>query len=200
MRVLSICLGFLATAVAGPALAHTGPELAHIGVAGGLWSGLLHPLLGLDHLVAMVAVGLWASQLGRPAIWILPACFMALMALGGLLGMTGVQLPGTEWVIAISAVVLGLAVAMGARAPAWAAAAIVGLFAVFHGHAHGAEMPGSANALAYGVGFVAATGLLHGTGIMAGMLARWPAGARTVRAMGAAVAGLGATVLLTQPL
>jgi len=178
--------------VSGPATAHT-----EAGVPGGLLSGFLHPLTGLDHLVAMVAVGLWGAQLGKPGIWVLPICFPAVMALGGVLGILGVPLPASELVVALSALVLGFAVAMALRVPFWAAAAVVGVFAVFHGYAHGAEMPGAANALAYGVGFVVATGTLHAAGILIGVLTRWPAGAQAVRALGAAIAGLGGVFLLS---
>jgi len=178
--------------ISGPAAAHT-----EVGVPGGLLSGFLHPLTGLDHLVAMVAVGLWGAQLGKPGIWVLPICFPAVMALGGVLGILGVPLPATELVVALSALVLGFAVAMALRVPFWAAAAVVGVFAVFHGFAHGAEMPAAANALAYGVGFVVATGTLHAAGILIGVLTRWPAGAQAVRALGAAIAGLGGVFLLS---
>ncbi len=178
--------------ISGPAAAHT-----EVGVPGGLLSGFLHPLTGLDHLVAMVAVGLWGAQLDKPGIWVLPICFPAVMALGGVLGILGVPLPATELVVALSALVLGFAVAMALRVPFWAAAAVVGVFAVFHGFAHGAEMPAAANALAYGVGFVVATGTLHAAGILIGVLTRWPAGAQAVRALGAAIAGLGGVFLLS---
>jgi urease accessory protein len=178
--------------VSGPAAAHT-----EVGVPGGLLSGFLHPLTGLDHLVAMVAVGLWGAQLGRPGIWVLPICFPAVMALGGVLGILGIPLPATELVVALSALVLGFAVAVVLRVPFWAAAAVVGVFAIFHGYAHGAKMPGAANALAYGVGFVVATGTLHAVGILIGVLTRWPTGAQAVRALGAAIAGLGGVFLLS---
>jgi urease accessory protein len=179
---------------AGPAAAHT-----EAGVPGGLLSGFLHPLSGWDHLVAMVAVGLWGAQLGKPGIWVLPVCFPAVMAVGGVLGVVGVSLPATELVIALSALVLGLVVAMALRLPFWAAAVVVGVFAAFHGYAHGREMPGASNALAYGVGFVCATGMLHAAGILFGTLTRWPAGAWAVRAVGVAIAGLGGIFLLSMP-
>jgi len=187
----SLILGALLL-VSGPAAAHT-----EVGVPGGLLSGFLHPLTGLDHLVAMVAVGLWGAQLGKPGIWVLPICFPTVMALGGVLGILGVPLPATELVVALSALVLGFAVAMALRVPFWAAAAVVGVFAVFHGYAHGAEMPGAANALAYGVGFVVATGTLHAVGILIGVLTRWPTGAQAVRVLGAAIGGLGGVFLLS---
>ncbi|TVZ37565.1 urease accessory protein [Alteromonadaceae bacterium 2753L.S.0a.02] len=164
---------------------------AETGVAGGLLSGLMHPLRGLDHLVAMVAVGLWGAQLRNPAIWLLPITFPVVMACGGLLGLAGVPLPGIELGIALSALALGIMVALSARPPLWVAALLVGGFAVFHGHAHGTELPASANALAYGVGFVTSTGLLHVCGIVLGVLTRWPAGAKLVRVLGGLIALLG---------
>ncbi len=191
-RLAPAALAALLLLAAGPAFAHT-----EAGVPGGLLSGFLHPLTGLDHLVAMVAVGLWGAQLGRPGIWVLPITFPAVMALGGVLGITGVPLPATEVVVALSAVVLGFAVALSLRVPFWAAAVVVGVFAIFHGYAHGSEMPGASNALAYGLGFVTATGLLHAAGILTGVLTRWPAGAYAVRALGAGIAGLGGLFLLS---
>ncbi|MBA55092.1 MAG: Ni/Fe hydrogenase [Pseudomonadales bacterium] len=173
--------------MAGTASAHT-----ETGVAGGLISGFLHPLFGLDHLIAMVAVGLWGAQLERPAIWLLPITFPAVMAVGGLLGVAGVALPGIEIGIALSALALGTMVATNARPPLWIAAVLVGFFAVFHGHAHGAELPTAANPLAYGVGFITCTGLLHLSGILLGTLTRWPAGRQAIRGLGGLIAALGA--------
>jgi urease accessory protein len=141
----------------------------------------MHPILGLDHLVAMVAVGLWGAQLGRPAIWALPITFPTVMAMGGLMGVLGVPAPLIEVGVAASAVVLGVLVAANARPALWVAALIVGAFAVFHGHAHGPELPEAANPLAYGVGFVLASGLLHLSGIIIGLLVRWPAAGRSAR-------------------
>ncbi len=176
----------------GPAAAHT-----EVGVAGGLLSGFFHPLFGLDHFVAMIAVGLWGAQLGAPGIWVLPICFPTVMAVGGLLGVIGVPLPLTELVIAASALVLGFAVATALRLPFWAAAIVVGVFAVFHGYAHGLELPGAANPLAYGVGFVVATGMLHASGILIGVLTRWRIGAQAVRVLGVAIASLGGLFLIS---
>jgi len=162
------------------------------GVAGGLISGLLHPLLGPDHLIAMVAVGLWGAQLQRPAIWLLPITFPAVMAFGGLLGMAGMPLPGIEIGIGLSALALGIMVALRVRPPLWVAALLVGCFAIFHGHAHGVELPVAANPLAYGVGFIVCTGLLHLAGILLGSLNHWPAGDKAVRGLGGVIATLGA--------
>ncbi|HLT01527.1 MAG TPA: HupE/UreJ family protein [Geminicoccaceae bacterium] len=166
--------------------------LAHqAGAAGGLASGFAHPILGADHLVAMVAVGLWGAFLGQPAIWLLPVVFPFVMALGALLGINGVALPAVEMSIAGSALAFGAVVALALRPPLWLAAVLVGAFALFHGHAHGTELPQAVNPLAYGVGFVVATGLLHLSGITLGLLARWPAGVRVVRFAGIAIACAG---------
>ncbi|MDU3046280.1 HupE/UreJ family protein [Bradyrhizobium sp.] len=175
------------------------PGFAHeqTGVGGGLAAGLLHPLTGLDHLVAMVAVGIWGAQLGGAAIWVLPIVFPLVMALGAVVGILKIGLPVPELVIALSALVLGLAVALRVRAPFVLAAAVVAVFAIFHGHAHGAELPSAANPLAYGCGFVVATGLLHAFGITIGALARWPGGERVIQGAGAAIAALGGYFLVT---
>jgi urease accessory protein len=172
-----------------PAFAHTGSG------SGGFVGGFLHPVFGPDHLVAMLAVGLWGAFLGPPAIWLLPIVFPLVMAGGGVMGILGVPLPGVEIGIAISAIVLGLMVALAARPPLWVAAVLVGAFAIFHGHAHGAELPPGTDAVAFSVGFVVATGLLHLTGIAFGLLARWPAGRLTVRAAGGAIALAGLAFL-----
>lgn len=164
---------------------------AETGVAGGLVSGFLHPIYGLDHLVAMVAVGLWGAQLGNPSIWILPITFPLVMAIGGLMGVANVLIPGIELGIALSALALGAMVALHAKPPLWVAACLVAIFAIFHGHAHGTELPAAANPLAYGVGFVVCTGLLHLSGIVLGILVHSPTGAKVVRLLGGAIAALG---------
>lgn len=158
------------------------------GAAGGFASGLLHPVTGLDHVVAMVAVGLWGGFLGKRAMWALPVIFPMVMALGGALGVAGVPLPFVEIGIALSGVVLGLMVAFTVKPPLWVAGVIVGVFAIFHGHAHGTELPEAASPLTYAIGFVIATGLLHLAGIAFGLLAKWPGGMIAVRAGGAAIA------------
>jgi urease accessory protein len=158
------------------------------GLAGGFFSGLMHPVLGPDHVIAMVAVGLWGAFLGKPAIWLLPIVFPMVMAFGGALGVAGIPVPAVETGIAVSAIVLGAMVAFAARPPIWVAAVIVAAFAIFHGHAHGTELPGAANPLAYSLGFVIATGLLHLCGIAFGALAHWPAGKVAVRAGGGLIA------------
>ncbi|CCD94810.1 conserved membrane hypothetical protein [Bradyrhizobium sp. ORS 375] len=185
-------------AVAPLLLLTASPGLAHeqTGVSGGLANGLLHPLTGLDHLVAMVAVGIWGAQLGGVAIWVLPIVFPLVMAFGAVLGILKIGLPVPELVIALSGLILGLAVALRVRVPFAAAAAIVAVFAIFHGHAHGVELPTAANPLAYGCGFVVATGLLHACGITIGALARWPVGERVIQGVGAAIAALGGYFLV----
>jgi urease accessory protein len=167
-------------------LAHTGE-----GVVGGFLSGVTHPIFGFDHVVAMIAVGLWGAFLGQPAIWLLPVVFPVVMAFGGLAGVLGMPLPGVETGIALSALALGSMVALALRPPLWVAAILVGAFAIFHGHAHGTELPAAASPLAYGVGFVIATGLLHLSGIALGLLGRWPIGLRAVRVGGGLIACAG---------
>jgi urease accessory protein len=161
------------------------------GTVWGFTSGFIHPLTGLDHITAMVAVGLWGAFLGAPAMWVLPVVFPMVMAFGGALGVLGVPVPGVETGIALSSVILGLVVAFAVRPPLWVAALIVGTFAIFHGHAHGAEMPKAANAATYAIGFVIATGLLHLSGIALGLLVRWSWGKKLVRVGGVAIALVG---------
>src|SRR6266540_5628992 len=177
--------------VAAPSFAHTGD-----GFSGGFSGGFGHPIFGPDHVAAMVAVGLWGAFLGPPAIWLLPIVFPLVMAFGGVLGILGVPLPGVETAIAMSAVVLGLMVALAARPPLWVAAVLVGAFAIFHGHAHGAELPAGADAVAYSLGFVIATGLLHLAGVAFGLTAGWPAGRIAVRTAGGAIALAGIAFLV----
>lgn len=165
------------------------------GAIGGFTSGFSHPLTGLDHVAAMVAVGLWGAFLGGRAMWMLPVVFPVVMAFGGALGVLGVPFPGIETGIALSGVVLGFMVAFAVKPPLWIAAAIVGCFGLFHGHAHGTELPESANALAYSIGFVICTGLLHLSGIALGLLVRWPWGRIVVRAGGFAIAAVGLAFL-----
>ena len=143
----------------------------------------------------MVAVGLWGAFLGPPAIWLLPITFPMVMALGGAIAILGVPVPGVEIGIASSAIVLGGMIALAARPPLVVAALIVGAFAIFHGHAHGAELPPGTDAVAFSVGFVMATGLLHLAGIAFGLLTRWPAGRIGVRAAGVGIALVGALFL-----
>ena len=161
------------------------------GQAAGFLSGLGHPVSGLDHVLAMVAVGLWGAQLGVPAIWMLPVMFPLVMAFGGLLGLLGVPVPGVELGIAASAILLGAMVATESRPPLWLAVLLVAFFAVFHGHAHGTELPSGQSGLLYSVGFVVATGCLHATGIAIGLIHRWGSGRIALRGAGAAVSAAG---------
>jgi urease accessory protein len=164
--------------------------LAHIqaGEAAGFLSGVRHPVSGWDHVLAMIAVGLWGAQLGSPALWLLPVTFPMVMALGAMMGLLGIPLPGVEIGIALSAIVLGTMVFTEKRTPLWVAACVVGFFAVFHGHAHGTELPAGQSGLLYSAGFVMATGCLHGVGIAIGIIHRWSAGRSILRVTGAFIA------------
>jgi urease accessory protein len=191
LLVLSLALA-TAAATASGAAAHT------FGAQGaGFAQGFAHPFGGIDHLLAMVAVGLWAAQRGGRALWAVPAAFVAMMALGGIAGALGLTLPLVELGIAVSLVVLGLAVTLSIRLPVAASALLVGLFALFHGHAHGSELPETASALAYGIGFVAATASLHGIGIATGVLLKRDAGRLLVRLGGAGIAATGLLLAAT---
>lgn len=165
------------------------------GAAAGLLAGLVHPVLGLDHVLAMLAVGVWGAQLGAPHVWTLPVAFPLVMALGGALALAGVHLPAVELGIALSAIVLGLLVLREARPPVGVAAAVVGAFALFHGHAHGTELPEGSSGLLYSAGFVVSTGTLHALGIALGLLHRFEAGRLALRAGGALVAAGGCAFL-----
>lgn len=158
------------------------------GEAAGFLTGLHHPIAGLDHVLAMVAVGLWGVQLGAPAVWLLPVAFPMVMAVGGMLGLMGVPLPGIEYGIAASAIMLGAAVMFEIRPPLAVAGLVVSVFAIFHGHAHGTELPPGASALLYSMGFVMATGCLHAAGIGIGTIHRWSWGQAVLRVAGAVVA------------
>jgi len=163
------------------------------GITGGFVSGFTHPIFGWDHVAAMVAVGLWGAFLGMPALWLLPVVFPVVMAVGGALGVLGIDLPHVETVIAASAIVLGVCIATALRPPLWVAAIVVAAFAIFHGHAHGTELPDAANPFAYAGGFVLGTGLMHIAGIAIGYLVRWSWGVKIVRGLGGviAIAGIG---------
>ena len=171
------------------ALLPTQAAFAHTqkGEAIGFLTGLEHPISGLDHVLAMVAVGLWGAQLGSPTIWVLPVAFPLVMAFGGMLGLMGIRLPGIEYGIAASAILLGAVVMLNVRPPLGWAAALVGMFAIFHGHAHGTELPAGQSALLYSMGFVIATGSLHALGIAIGTVHRWAWGQIFVRFAGALI-------------
>ena len=164
---------------------------AHTGHATGtVWAGLVHPF-GLDHLLAMVAVGLWGAVLGAPALWLLPVAFPMVMAFGALFGLLQLPLPGVEVGIALSALVLGVLVMLQKRLPLALAATLVGVFALFHGYAHGLELPDGADALLFSLAFVVATGLLHLVGIVLGEARQLPWGQRFVQLSGAVIAVVG---------
>lgn len=182
MRYVAL-LSTLTALLASGAAAHTGEA-----AGGGFVTGFLHPVLGWDHVAAMVAVGLWGAFLGPPAVWLLPVTFPLVMAIGGALGVAGVQVPGVEVGIAASALIIGAAVMLALRPPLVVAAVVVGFFAIFHGHAHGTEMPQAASPMAYAAGFVIGTGLLHLAGISLGLLTQSRAGAMAVRGLGAIIA------------
>ncbi len=184
-----VVVSFLALAPA----AHAHVEQAQ---AAGFFTGFGHPISGLDHVLAMIAVGLWGAQLGAPALWLLPVTFPMVMALGGMVGLLGIALPGVEAGIAASAILLGLAVMSELRPPFAAAIVLVAIFGVFHGHAHGTELPIGQSALAYSMGFVIATGCLHGVGIAVGLIHGRPWGQRLLRVAGAGVALAGVVFML----
>lgn len=183
-------LAALTCALAAPAFAHTGhPE------GSGFSAGLLHPLLGADHLATMVAVGLWAAFLGGRAVLALPIAFPVAMAAGAGLGTAGLSLPALEAGIAASVLVIGLCAALALRAPVWLASGAVGIFALYHGAAHGAEMPASAYWASYAAGFLLATAMLHVAGLGLGLLGRSPAGRIAARATAGLIAVAGAGFL-----
>ncbi|OGS81692.1 MAG: urease accessory protein UreJ [Gallionellales bacterium GWA2_59_43] len=178
VRAASLTLLFASV----PSLAY-----AHPGEAGGLAHGLAHPFIGLDHLCAMVAVGLWAAQMGGRAAWLVPLSFVAVMALGGLLGMAAIAVPFVETGIVMSLLTLGVLIAAAVRLPLALSAIVVGVFALFHGYAHGTATSPGASAFAYALGFMSASALLHLSGYAFGMLVR----AQLLRFAGAAVAMTG---------
>jgi len=163
--------------------------LAHVesGQAGGFLSGLSHPVSGLDHVLAMVAVGLWGAQLGAPAMWMLPVAFPMMMAFGGMLGLMGIPVPGIEVGIAVSGIVLGALILGETKMPLIGALLVVAFFAIFHGHAHGTELEAGQNAMLYSLGFVLCTGTLHGIGITVGLVHRWQFGRLALRGAGSIV-------------
>jgi urease accessory protein len=174
--------------IAAPTLASAHPQ---VGQATGFMTGFLHPVTGLDHIIAMVAVGLWGAQLGAPAIWMLPVTFPIVMAFGGFLGLIAVPIPGVEIGIALSGILLGAAVMTESRPPLWIAAALIAAFAICHGHAHGAELPAGTSGLTYSIGFVVATGILHALGIGIGTIRGLSYGRLALRALGGVISGCG---------
>jgi urease accessory protein len=182
---LTFALGAL---LALPSVAH-----AHVGVGStvGFWEGVAHPFSGLDHICAMVGVGLWAAQRGGRAIWLMPIAFVLVMAAGGILGMAHIFIPFVEPGIIASVFVLGLLLAAAIRLPLVASACLVCVFALFHGHAHGAEMPSSVGGLAYGVGFIASTLILHSCGVGLGIATQRTGSGWLTRCAGGAMIACG---------
>lgn len=171
---------------------------AHAGdrSAGGFISGLAHPVVGPDHLLVMLAVGIWATQMGQRSIWAVPLAFVGAMALGGAMGVAGQALPFNETGIAVSVLVAGVLIVAAARLPLIAGIAVAGLFAALHGHAHGTEMPGSVSGIAYGIGFILSTASLHFCGIGFGLLMRRIAMPQITRAAGVFIAAFGGYLCL----
>ncbi len=182
----TVCLILLSLICAQSAWAHI-----EGGQAAGFLTGLQHPWSGLDHILAMVAVGLWGAQLGSPALWMLPVAFPIMMAVGGMLGLIGIPVPGVEIGIALSAIVLGAMVLAEVRPKLVIAVVMVGVFAIFHGHAHGTELPAGQSGLLYSMGFVIATGCLHGVGVALGLVNALPIGKFVMRGAGSFIAVMG---------
>ncbi|MGX8010946.1 HupE/UreJ family protein [Mesorhizobium sp. ORM8.1] len=178
---LAVGLAFISTPTAVQA------HIIHSG-SGGFGSGFEHPLTGLDHFLAMFAVGLWGAQIGGRSIWTLPVAFPLIMVLGGIAGIAGIPLPGVEIGIALSIVALGLAIACAWRPAEWIALLLIAVFAICHGHAHGAELPNAADPADYAIGFVIATGLIHLLGIGVGLVLGKPFGGRLSQALGGLIA------------
>ncbi|HEU0220143.1 MAG TPA: HupE/UreJ family protein [Gallionella sp.] len=179
MRLLAAALALL------PSLAH-----AHVGIgeASSFMHGLSHPAGGLDHVCTMLAVGLWAAQMGGRSVWAVPLTFVGVMALGGALPLLGIGLPFVEQGIVLSVLLLGVLIAASVRLPLWLGSAMVGLFALWHGHAHGAEMPALASGIEYALGFLLATALLHVIGIASGLGIQRLGRERVIRTAGASIA------------
>ena len=181
--LLVIAAAVTVMAFACPAEAHVGT-----GLAGGFVSGFLHPLTGWDHLLAMVSVGLWGAILGRPLIVALPVIFPTMMVVGAFMAMLHVPMPPVEIGIALSVLGLGGVIAFEYKAPVWLACVLVGMFAIFHGYAHGRELPSAADPVGYSTGFVLSTGLLHVCGIVIGLIHAHPRGKMVVKGLGALIA------------
>jgi urease accessory protein len=186
-------MGAFAIAISMPAIA-----IAHVGHGEtvGFWHGLQHPIGGLDHILAMLAVGLWAAQLGGKAVWSLPLAFVSVMALGGVLGIAAMPIPFVEQGIIASDLILGGLVLMATRLPLAASISIVGLLAIFHGYAHGAEMPKDASVLEYAAGFIVATAALHLSGVSIAMLIKKLFKDQLVRVAGGGIIVGGVYVLI----
>jgi urease accessory protein len=188
--MIRIALAGLVALVATPAFAHIG-----VGSVSSFVAGLDHPIGGLDHITAMVAVGLWAALKGGRALWVWPAAFVGVMLVGGGLGMANFPLPFVEQGILASVVVLGLLVALAVDLPVAVGAAIIGLFALLHGHAHGAEVAQNIGGVEYMLGFALATASLHAIGLAVGLLLSSIRMRPLVRAAGAACVVLGVALM-----
>jgi urease accessory protein len=188
---LIIGLAAILILLSGPAAAHTG------GAVGGLLSGFSHPLFGYDHLLAMLAVGIWGAQMGGRLVWELPIAFPLVMAVGGILGMAGFPIPHVETGIALSVLALGMVIALVLRPPELVALLLIAAFAICHGYAHGAELPSAADPAAYSIGFVVATGLIHVVGIGLGLTIGKLLDGRVSRGLGGAIAAAGVYFLVT---
>jgi urease accessory protein len=195
-RERDLRFGIAAIGVAGLLFANAASAHTGTGLPGGFLQGFRHPFTGFDHLLAMVSVGLWGARLGRPLLYALPVVFPVVMVVGAALAMFGLPLPSPELGIASSVVVLGACVALSIRAPVWLASLIVAAFALFHGDAHGRELPSAADPIGYSLGFVFATGLLHVAGIAIGALGDRRFGAIAVRGLGTAIAVVGGWFLV----
>jgi urease accessory protein len=185
----------IAMLAAGSAVAHPGHPDSMMTASMSFTAGFSHPFSGIDHLLAMLAVGLWAAQHKRSALWVLPLAFPLAMVAGALLAFAGVQVPAAETGIAASVAVLGLLIAFAIRMPLWGSTLVVSLFAMFHGYAHGSELPHGSSAAMYGLGFVLATALLHVAGLGIGMVAGKQMADRAVRIGGFGIAAVGAYLL-----
>ncbi|OWY28304.1 HupE/UreJ family protein [Herbaspirillum robiniae] len=190
-------IGVLAVAAlaAGSAFAHPGHPGSHMDASASFMSGFAHPFSGIDHLLAMLAVGLWAAQNKQRALWVLPLAFPLMMVVGALMAIGGLSVPAVETGIAASVAVMGLLIAFAVRMPLWASASVVSLFALFHGYAHGAELPHGSSAALYGAGFILATAILHATGLIVGMVAGQKMADRVVRIGGVGIAAVGTYLL-----
>ncbi len=182
----SIALAILSALISSAAMAHTEPGMEH-----GLFSGFAHPFSGWDHMIAMVGVGLWSALSIRSAVWTLPPLFVLTMACGFALAAIGIPLPVVEAGITASVLILGILIASSVQLPLWSSMLLVALFALFHGVAHGTELPPTAHPFAYGLGMACATALLHVSGILFGQIYRWPMGRVLVRGGGGLAALLG---------
>lgn len=163
----------------------------------GFMAGLTHPALGLDHFLAMLSVGIISAQIGGRAIWTVPATFVSMMAVGGILGFNQIHLPSTEYILSFSVFALGLTIAFAKKMPVLLAMVFVGIFGTFHGYAHGLEMPATAKAFPYASGFLIATASIHITGVLIGVIAKkHPEGYKILRYSGAIIAGMGLEMIL----